>query len=141
MVVVEKCIKKAGLLSRARTFRLELHPEGLYILCLGKATGEFTDVRLTTFEKMVAKKALNYFGKRYDEEHQHAFEELLLFGPREFAKKKNSHFIPAKEIDRYFSFDKDAGVIELSDPLCKMKLYPKTPDDYIQMQRLAADID
>lgn len=140
MIIVEKCIKKAGLLTRARTYRLELHEDGLFILCLGKATGDFTDVRLTTLEKVVAKKALNFFEQKYEKEHQTAVDELKLYGVRQFAQKKNCSMIPLANLKSYVTFNNEKGYLEINDPNCKLKLYPRTLQDYQQMEKLTAQI-
>jgi phospholipid N-methyltransferase len=39
MIIIEKCEKKAGVFTGARTYRLVLNEQGLYILELGKAMG------------------------------------------------------------------------------------------------------
>lgn len=140
MIAVDKCIKKAGLIQRARTYRLELHPEGLYVLCLGNATGEFRKFRSYTLEKYMAERALSYFSQKYDQEHEAALNELKLLGLPAFANRKHTYFLPAQSLNSALSLNTQKGFMQIRDPLCKLKLYPKTMEDYHQLEKLMSEL-
>ena len=111
---VNRCIKKPGLIDRARTYYLELNEKGLYIIAIGKA-GQKPNLRQDNLVNIaalsLAKKLNNPFAIKMEEEIV-ANEERLAKGLMdEMVKEKNSFFLKKNEISIFKNQqEKDATI-------------------------------
>ena len=70
MIIIERCEKKAGVFVGAKTYRLVLNEDGLYILDLGKAMGVRNE------RNLIADKILDKIQENRENERQEKEKEL-----------------------------------------------------------------
>lgn len=100
---VNRCIKRAGLIDRARTYCLLLNDDGLYILYLGKATGQMPESG-DIITQVISDKAVNFFEQRYEKEISASEEKIKNGNLAEIAKEKHSFFLKKGQVQS-FSFN------------------------------------
>lgn len=96
---ISRCIKPPGLLQRALTYYIELNENGLYLICLGKATVQ--PVTRDPLSQVVANQAVKFFDKRYEKEIAKNEEQLKTMGTNEMAKNKNCFLLPIENISSF----------------------------------------
>lgn len=134
--VIRRCVKRAGLIDRARTFRLEHNEKGLYILYLGPATGQFRTRRVSLLEEYMQKAALEHFGTKYEAVHVQAEAELQRVGLDAFAAQKQSGFIPSGARPEITLDESDCSVLIKHEKI-KRKLF-LDPADFKPMAAIRA---
>ncbi len=133
-LLIRRCIKKPGLIDRARTYRLEHNEQGLYVLYLGPATGEFTKFRPGALEKVMADAALSYFGNRYEKQHLEAEAELERIGLGAFVTKPHCALIAPRSQAEITLSDSDGAAVIKHQKL-KLKVF-LNPGDYDVMKAI-----
>ena len=71
MIVIERCEKKAGVFVGAKTYRLVLSEDGLYILDLGKAMG------IRNERNLIADKILDKIQENREKQREEKEKELI----------------------------------------------------------------
>lgn len=141
-IVIRRCVKKAGLIARARTFRLECDEQGLYVLCLGRATGEMNFEHLTSLERAAAKlateKALSYYGDRYEKEHVQAEDELARVGAKAFASRPHCWLIP-RGAGAKVALDASQSSVRVRHGKVNLELF-LSPPDFETMKEIARQL-
>ncbi len=135
-IVITRCVKRAGLIERARTYRLEHNAKGLYVLCIGPATGRFTPKRVPLLQQMMQEAAVKYFDTKYEAEHLAAEAELSRIGLDAYAARKLSAFIPSGARPEITLDEGDCSVLIKHDKL-KRKLHVN-PADFHQVAQIRA---
>jgi hypothetical protein len=98
--VIHRCIKRPGLIDRARTYYLELNTKGLYILCLGNATQEIP--RSGDFvANAIATQAVNFIANQYEKKIRETETQIQTSGIDGVAQEKHSHFLLPSEIENF----------------------------------------
>ncbi len=132
-LVIRRCVKKPGLIDRARTFRLEYAEQGLFVVYLGPATGEFRKFP-GLLEKAISDAALSYFGNRYEQQHAQSEEELARVGLAGFMAKPHCTLVPAGASVQTTFFDAEGAVL-IKHAKLKLKLF-MNPSDYQVMKEI-----
>ena len=90
-LTIQRCLKKPGIIDRARMFYLEFNEKGLYVIATGKGT-QVPTVR-GPFAEVIAGKAVNFFIDKFEPEIV-ANEERIRTGQMEtMAEEKHSFFL------------------------------------------------
>lgn len=121
-LIIHRCLKKPGIIDRARMFYLEFNEKGLYVIATGKGT-QVPTVR-GPFAEVIAEKAVNFFIDRYEPEIV-ANEERIRIGQIEtMATEKHSFFLSKNEIELFKSSpDIDSIKISIKGNKNSIKLY------------------
>lgn len=91
MIVIERCEKKAGIFVGAKTYRLVLNDEGLYILDLGKAMGARNE------RNLIADKILDKIQDSRDKQREAKENELVAADLKSLLGDKRNRLL--KDID------------------------------------------
>lgn len=91
MIVVERCEKKAGVFVGAKTYRLVLNNDGLYILDLGKAMGARNE------RNLIADKILDKIQENREKQREEKEKELDSVDLKSLLSDKKNRLL--KDID------------------------------------------
>lgn len=112
-ITIHRSLKRPGLIDRARTYRIILNQEGLYFICLGKATMEVPQ-RGDVIAEAIAGKILQGIAGKFEKEIQETEARLEKEGVVAMAKTPKSYFIPSNAISLFEAKQLGDGVIRLT---------------------------
>lgn len=122
MVVIERCEKRPGIFTGARTYRLVLNEQGLYILELGKAMG------YRNKGNAIADKILDSIEKQRLQQDELRTLELEHADLAKLVENKKNFFVK-KGADTHVEFKQQTFFnLIIKSPKVKMKLY-LSPND------------
>ncbi len=122
--IIHRCIKKPGLIDRARTFYLELNDKGLYIICLGNTTQEVPRSG-DLVAHAIATKAIHFIANRYEKKIKATEEQIQTKGVDEMVQTKHSYLFSKSEVEIFdFIVLSDQSIqIKIKGPKQKITLY------------------
>ncbi len=98
-LTVHRCLKKPGLIIRAKTYFLELNSRGLYIIALGNAA--MMPPPRSVVHEVVGKAAYNHFDKKYEAEILANEQKIQLGQLDDLASAKYSYFLRKEEVQEF----------------------------------------
>jgi hypothetical protein len=116
MIIIEKCEKKPGIFIGARTYRLVLNDQGLYILELGKAMGYRNE------SNIIADKILDKIQENREKQHTEKEKELntgdlnlVVDNKKNFlVKKTDIKEVKIANINNFPKLDIKSGVLNIT---------------------------
>ena len=112
---VDRCMKRPGLIDRARTYYLEFNEKGLYVIAIGKAGQKPyipREMLVTVAAQALAKPIINKIEEKMEAEIV-ANEQRLASGQLEsMAQEKHSRFLEKGQISQ-FKLNKQVDTLQL----------------------------
>ncbi len=121
-LTVHRCLKKPGLIIRAKTYFLELNTKGLYIVALGNAA--MMPPPRSVVHEVVGKAAFNHFDKKYEAEILANEQKIELGQLDELAATKYSYFLRKEDVQQFkVSSFHDAVRVDIKGGKAKITLF------------------
>ena len=136
-ITIHRCLKKPGLIIRAKTYFLELNDKGLYVIALGNATQ--MPVARGIIEQAAANAAVKYFDSRYEVQIA-ANEQRIRNGELDqLAAEKYSHFLRKEEVQVFKADQMYDGSVRMRIKGGKLKITLYAPGEYLDKVREMED--
>lgn len=121
-LTVHRCLKRPGLIIRAKTYFLELNTKGLYIIALGNAA--MMPVSRNPISQAVGDAAYKHFDTKFETEIARNEQRIELGQMDEMAMEKHSYFLRKDEV-REFKVRSihDAVRVDIKGGKAKITLY------------------
>lgn len=98
-LTVHRCLKRPGLIIRAKTYFLELNTKGLYIVALGNAA--MMPVARNPISQVVGEAAYKHFDEKFEVQIAQNEQRILLGQLDEMATEKHSYFLRRDEVQKF----------------------------------------
>jgi hypothetical protein len=112
-ITIHRSLKRPGLIDRARTYRIVSNADGLYFICLGKATLEVPQ-RGEIIAEAIAGKIVESIAAKFEKEIRETEARLEKEGVVAMAKTPKSYFIPRSALSLLEAKQLGDGVIRLT---------------------------
>jgi hypothetical protein len=132
-ITIHRCLKKPGLIIRAKTYFLELNEKGLYVIALGNATQ--MPVARGVIEQAAANAAVKYFDNRYEKQIA-ANEQRIRNGELDrLATERHSHFLRREDVQLFKAVQWNDGSVRIRIKGGKLKITLFAPGEYLDKIR------
>lgn len=98
--VIARCLKRPGLIDRAKTYRLVHNSKGLYLICLGNSTVD-TPAGKGSVAGVIAGKVIDKMAEKFEKTAQETEARIEKEGLDTMAKTKKSYYVPAQKIESF----------------------------------------
>lgn len=98
-LTVHRCLKKPGLIIRAKTYFLELNSRGLYLIALGNAA--MIPPPRSVAHEVVGQAAFNHFDRKFEPKILENEQRIQLGQLEEMANEKHCFFLRREEVKQF----------------------------------------
>lgn len=95
-VIIPRCLKRPGLIERAKTYRLQWNNQGLYLICLGNATLQVNTQQSAAHA--LASGIVDKMAAKFEQQAQATEKRIEQEGLPAMAQTKKSYFIPTADL-------------------------------------------
>lgn len=135
-LTVDRCLKRPGLIIRAKTYYLELNPKGLYIVALGNAA--MMPVARNPISQAVGDAAYKHFDEKFETQIAENEQKIQLGQMEDLVSEKHSYFLRKDEVQEFkVEIFHDSVCVKIKGGKAKITLYahPHYKDVITEMAR------
>lgn len=98
-LTVHRCLKRPGLIIRAKTYFLELNTKGLYIIALGNAA--MMPVTRNPISQAIGDAAYKHYDEKFEVQIAQSEQRIQMGQLDEMATEKHSYFLRKEEVQEF----------------------------------------